>query len=171
MCIRDRCGAGRRPDGLRRHRTAQAGIQIIPATTAGRNRPGERPGNANPAKQPGPPNSRLAGYARTVFTGPERFPHHHPSRTAPDRTAIRTARTTGLHAGRTETRLRTKTKGAACQRPHLSFKPRPSSVPSRKPAKGSESRSCPRCSRSGRCFPAANATAVWHVQALSLIHI
>ena len=42
--------------------------------------------------------------------------------------------------------------------------PDPSWGPCLRGSKEPESRSCPRCSRSGRCSPAASAAAAWHVR-------
>ena len=142
-------GTGRRKPGYRQSR------QRRPAETVPeRGRATRIPRNSPTCRQ------RPDGFYRTgAPSAPSSIPNRPGLNGNPDRTDNRIAPRPDRNTPSN------KTKGAACQRPHLSFKPRPSSAPPRRPAKGSESRSCPRCSRSGRCSPAANATAVWHVLA------
>ena len=55
--------------------------------------------------------------------------------------------------------------GRGACRPGRPVRPAPSWAPRRASRPASESRSCPRCSRSARCSPATSAAAVWRVRA------
>ena len=106
-----------------------------------------------PAPPPAPPRSRSR--SRSRFRSRRHSRRHSRRRAGSARPAASARAQKNRHRQR-------------CRTPFQVYReettPDPSWGPCLRGSKEPESRSCPRCSRSGRCSPAASAAAAWHVR-------
>lgn len=126
---------------------------VGPGPTPAKRCPTKMPGEEARRRSPAPPRSRSR--SRSRFRSRRHSRRHSRRRAGSARPAASARAQKNRHRQR-------------CRTPFQVYReettPDPSWGPCLRGSKEPESRSCPRCSRSGRCSPAASAAAAWHVR-------